>query len=213
MRWLEGSPERYDAGMRLITFGQVAKLHAAATEAAVAEPGDRVLEIGSGTGTVTALLVARGARVTAVDQSPDMIEQARQRLSPAGETDVRWLEQTAAEVDGLPEADFDAIVISLCLSDMSSNERTFVLTACTRLLATGGRLVVADEVHAPPGLRRWAQRVWRLPQSALGWLLVGEVSRPIANLAQEIRRAGFTPRHEHRFMLGSLALIVAEVAP
>ena len=76
MRWLEGSPERYDAGMRLITIGQVARLHEAAADAAVAKPGDRVLEIGCGTGSVTALLVARGARVTALDQSPDMIEQA-----------------------------------------------------------------------------------------------------------------------------------------
>ena len=77
MRWLEGSPERYDAGMRVLTFGRVSALHAAAAQAAVAEPGDRVLEIGCGTGTVTSLMQSRGACVIAIDQSPDMLELAK----------------------------------------------------------------------------------------------------------------------------------------
>ena len=71
MRWLEGSPERYDAGMRVITFGSVSALHAAVAEAAVGQPDARVLEIGCGTGSVTARLRARGAIVTALDQSPE----------------------------------------------------------------------------------------------------------------------------------------------
>ena len=40
MRWLENSPKRYDAGMRLLTFGCVAKLHTAVADAAVARAGD-----------------------------------------------------------------------------------------------------------------------------------------------------------------------------
>ena len=35
MRWLEESPERYDAGMRLLTLGRISKLHAAVAAAAV----------------------------------------------------------------------------------------------------------------------------------------------------------------------------------
>jgi demethylmenaquinone methyltransferase/2-methoxy-6-polyprenyl-1,4-benzoquinol methylase len=82
MRWLEGSPERYDAGMRTLTFGRVERLHAAVAMAAVPddEAGVRVLEIGCGTGAVTALLVSRGAAVTALDQAPEMLEQAKARL-------------------------------------------------------------------------------------------------------------------------------------
>ncbi len=207
MRWLEGSPERYDAGMRLITFGQVTPLHAGVTEAAAARPGDRVLEIGCGTGAVTKRLLDRGARVTALDQSPDMIERARARV---GTDTVDWLEQTAAEIDALPEASFDAIVLCLCLSDMSASERAYVLRACPRLLAPGGRLVAADEVHAPPGWRRVLQRLGRLPQAALGWLLVGALSQPVADLGGELERAGFALQSEQRWLGGSLALLVAE---
>ena len=58
MRWLEGSPERYDAGMRLLTFGRVPAVHAAVARAAVPGSGGRVLEIGCGTGAVTARLQA-----------------------------------------------------------------------------------------------------------------------------------------------------------
>ena len=208
MRWLEGSPERYDAGMRFVTFGKVTKLHAAV--AAFAKPGDRVLEVGCGTGTVTRQLLARGADVTAIDQSPEMIEQARQRVGEGFTGQVAWLEQTAAEIDGLADAAYDAVVLSLCLSDMSTSERAYVLRECARVVRPGGRIVVADEVRAPRGLRRAAQLLWRLPQALLGWLLAGVVSRPIADLPGELRAAGLDPRHEQRWLFGSLALVAAE---
>ena len=69
MRWLESAPQRYDAGMRWLTLGRVSKLHDALAAAAAPAPGAAVLEIGCGTGAVTARLVARGAIVTALDQS------------------------------------------------------------------------------------------------------------------------------------------------
>ena len=93
MRWLEGSPARYDAGMRALTFGRVVELHTAVVDAAVAHPGDRVLEIGCGTGSVSARLLARGAKLTAIDQSPEMLEQAKTRLGAEADR-VSWLEQT-----------------------------------------------------------------------------------------------------------------------
>ena len=211
MRWLEGSPERYDAGMRFITFGNVTKLHAAIAEAAAPVPGARVLEIGCGTGSVTTLLLDRGAEVTAIDQLPDMIEQAKARVANGASERVVWLEQTAAEIDRLPRGSYDAIVLSLCLSDMSGSERAFVLRESARLLAPGGRLVVGDEVRAS-GSAGALQRLWRLPQAAVGWLLVGGLSKPIGDLSGEIRAAGLVPARETRWMLGSLALVVAEAS-
>lgn len=206
MRWLEGSPQRYDAGMRLLTFGRVTRLHEAVVAAAARKPGDRVLEIGCGTGSVTARLVAAGAQVTALDQAPEMLEQARARLPEAG---VTWLEQTAAEIDRLPEAGFEAVVLSLCLSDMSASERGFVLREARQRLAAGGRVVVADEVRAT-GMLGLLQRLWRVPQAALGWLLVGSVSRPVPDLSAELRVAGLAVHAEQRWLLGSLAVMVAE---
>jgi ubiquinone/menaquinone biosynthesis C-methylase UbiE len=210
MRWLEGSPERYDIGMSMLTLGRVSALHQAVALAAAAKSGDRVLEIGCGTGSVTALLLARGARITAIDQSPDMLEQARARLPGAASPPVEWLEQTASEIDALPTEAYDAVVICLCLSDMSAGERAFVLRESVLRLAPGGRLVAADEVRAKGGWRRIAQLLFRVPQAALGWLLVGSLSRPIPDLASELRVAGLEVTSEQRWMWGSLALIEAE---
>ncbi len=210
MRWLEGSPERYDVGMRALTFGRVVPLHSAVADAAVAQSGDRILEIGCGTGSVTALLLERGARVTAIDQAPEMLERATAHLGEALAGQVEWLEQTASEIDKLPRDHFDAVVICLCLSDMSMSERSFVLHEAKSRLAPGGRLVVADEVRPPTGWRRALQSLLRIPQAALGWLLVGSVSRPIPDLKSEVLATGLRLREERSWLMGSLSLVVAE---
>jgi demethylmenaquinone methyltransferase/2-methoxy-6-polyprenyl-1,4-benzoquinol methylase len=209
MRWLEGSPERYDAGMRALTLGRVARLHAAVAEAALSSPGERVLEVGCGTGTVTALLLARDAQITAIDQAPEMLEQARLRLGSAA-AQVEWIEQTASEIDRFDAGSFHAVVLSLCLSDMAPSERAFVLTQAVRCLAPGGRLVVADEVRAPSGWRRALQRVMRFPQAAAGWLLVGSVSRPIPDLPSELAATGASVGPPRSWLMGTLSLVVAE---
>lgn len=211
MRWLEGTPGRYDAGMRALTLGRVVRLHRAVADAAVVAPDDRVLEIGCGTGSVTALLRERGARVTALDQSPEMLETARARFE--GDEAIEWREQTAAEIDALPEAAYEAVVLSLCLSDMSRSERDFVLRESVRRLVPGGRVVAADEVKPTGWLRGGIQRIWRVPQASLAWLLVGSVSRPIADLGGELRAAGLFVRDEQSWLFGTLALVVGERRP
>jgi ubiquinone/menaquinone biosynthesis C-methylase UbiE len=211
MRWLESAPSRYDAGMRWLTCGRVTRLHEAVAEAAVPEPGARVLEIGCGTGAVSARLLGRGARLTALDQNPEMLERARRRPAVRG-AEVEWLERSAAEIDALPAAAFDAVVASLCLSEMSAGERRFVLAEAARRLAPGGRLVVADEVR-PRGWRRLGFALLRAPQAALGWLLAGSLSRPLGDLAGEVAATGLMVREERRWLAGSLALVVAERAP
>ena len=210
MRWLEGSPGRYDAGMRTLTLGRVSLLHDAVAAAAVRRRGDRVLEIGCGTGAVTQRLLARGAEVLAIDQSPEMLVQAQARPGNEG---AEFSEQTASEIDRLPEASFDAVVLSLCLSDMSSSERRFVLKESAVRLAPKGVLVAADEVRAPAGWRRALQLLWRGPQAAIGWLLVGGVSRPVPDMGSEIEAAGLRICNVRSWLLGSLALVVAERRP
>jgi demethylmenaquinone methyltransferase/2-methoxy-6-polyprenyl-1,4-benzoquinol methylase len=210
MRWLEGSPERYDAGMRVLTLGRITDLHRAVADAAITRPGNRILEIGCGTGSVTTLLLERGAQVTAIDQAPEMLEIATERVGAASADRVEWLEQTAAEIDKLPRDHFDAVVICLCLSDMSASERAFVLREAALRLAPGGRLVAADEVRPAGGWRRVLQTLWRIPQAALGWLLVGSVSRPLPDLAGEILAAGLHVCDERGWLMGSLSLVVAE---
>jgi demethylmenaquinone methyltransferase/2-methoxy-6-polyprenyl-1,4-benzoquinol methylase len=209
MRLLESAPNRYDAGMRAITLGRVGRLHAAVAAAAAPRPGLRILEIGCGTGAVTERLVALGSRVTALDQSPEMLERARARLADAPSGSIEWLERTASEIDAFPGESFDAVVVSFCLSDMSAGERAFTLRHAARLLRSGGVLAIADEVIPEPIGQRVIHALLRLPQASIGWLLAGATSHPIPDLPGEIRAAGFAVQREERWLLGSLTAIRA----
>ncbi len=148
--------------------------------------------------------------VLALDQNPAMLEQARARLGPDPSARVTWLERTASEIDAQPEAAFDAVLASLCLSEMSAGERAFVLRAAARCLRPDGVLAVGDEVTP---LRFWQRALFallRAPQLALAWLIVGASSRPITDLPAELRAAGFQVREERRWLLGTLAVVVSE---
>ncbi|KUL23039.1 class I SAM-dependent methyltransferase [Streptomyces regalis] len=79
-------------------------------DAAEVRPGVRVLDVGTGPGTVAAAACARGARVTAVDAEPTMVQLA---LRAAPEADVR-----VAALPELPFGDgqFDAVVANFVLN-------------------------------------------------------------------------------------------------
>jgi SAM-dependent methyltransferase len=66
--------------------------------------GSRVLEVGCGTGQLTAALVARGLQVHAVDPAPNMIRLAREAIGPSARFEVARFEEL-----GLPPAPFDAL--------------------------------------------------------------------------------------------------------
>ncbi len=135
-----------------------------------------------------------------------MLEQARGRVPSES---VRWVERTAAEIDALPAGSFDAVVASLCLSEMSGDERSFVLRAALHPLRAAGLLVVADAVRAGPGWQRGLQLVTRAPQAALAWVLTGSVARLIPDLVGEVVAAGFEVREVRRWLTGTLTMIVA----
>jgi SAM-dependent methyltransferase len=138
-----------------------------------------------------------------------MIEQARERLREVVPA-VDLVERTAAEIDSLPEQGFDAVVASLCLSEMSAAERAFFLREAAKRLRPGGILAIGDEVIPRERGGRLLYRLLRAPQAILGWLLVGAVSSPLRDLEGEIRAAGFKIESDRRWLLGSLAAVVAE---
>jgi len=74
------------------------------------EPGDEVLEIGTGSGFVTACLAALSREVVSVDRHTDFIERTRGRLGAEGITNVR-LECTDA-FGWQPGRQFDAICVT-----------------------------------------------------------------------------------------------------
>jgi protein-L-isoaspartate(D-aspartate) O-methyltransferase len=74
------------------------------------QPGESVLEVGTGSGYFTALLSSRGARVTSVEIVPRLAGEAKAKLARAGVRDVDLRTGDAAR--GFSAATFDAIVLT-----------------------------------------------------------------------------------------------------
>lgn len=110
------------------------------------EPGSRVLDAGCGTGPLTAELVRRGHRVTAVDISAQMVERCRRHLESAGlaADACRLVRGEISQLD-LEPGGFDA-VFALGFLQYQDDERA-ALADLARLLAPGGRLVVSGPIH------------------------------------------------------------------
>jgi SAM-dependent methyltransferase len=103
--------------------------------------GDEVLELGCGVGRMTAPLLQRGYRVTAVDNSPEMLEH----VPPEATRVCSYIERLS-----LGPA-FDTVILASCLINSPySAHRAALLTACRRHLRVGG--VLLFERHDPDWL-------------------------------------------------------------
>ncbi|OQD52047.1 SAM-dependent methyltransferase [Streptomyces phaeoluteigriseus] len=139
---------------------------AAARWALEPAPGTRVLDLGAGTGKLTAALVALGADVTAVEPDPAMLTELRRAL-PA----VRAL-RGSAEAIPLPDASVDAVLAGNAMHwfDMAAAGPEIA-----RVLAPGGILaglwnVVDDRVEWVAGLARVGGSAAVGPRDTLtGW--------------------------------------------
>jgi trans-aconitate methyltransferase len=108
------------------------KLAAGVLELLEAKSGERILDLGCGTGHLTAQIAAAGAKVVGVDKSPDMIQQAREKYPS-----VRFEVMDAREI-AFPES-FDAVFSNATLHWI--NEPGRVIAGIAKALRPGGRFV------------------------------------------------------------------------
>jgi ubiquinone/menaquinone biosynthesis C-methylase UbiE len=119
-----------------------------------ARPGERVLEIGPGTGHALAALahsVGPAGRVTGVDLSARMLGRSRRRVTRAGHPGRIGLIQGDAHRLPLAAGVFDAVFMSFVLELIDTPQIPLVLDECRRILRPGGRLaVVSLQLTRPP---------------------------------------------------------------
>jgi demethylmenaquinone methyltransferase/2-methoxy-6-polyprenyl-1,4-benzoquinol methylase len=210
MKILESAPERYDWGIHLLFGDLIERVYREIAER-VAAPGAYVLDVGCGTGKVSLACAAKGARVVGIDVSPAMLDVARSRQVAEGVNErVQWLELGAAEIeDRFPERSFDAVVSCLAFSEMYPDEQSFVLTAARSRIKEGGTLLIADEVRPETrGGRLWSS-LRRAPAVAVTFLISQTTTRPIDQLQERVRAAGFPRVVEERLPPGDFALVQA----
>jgi protein-L-isoaspartate(D-aspartate) O-methyltransferase len=96
-------------------------------------PGDRILEIGTGSGYQAAILSALGARVRSVEIVPELATSAREHLDEAQAADV-WTRQGDGYYGWPEEAPFDAIMVTAAAASIPS--------PLIQQLRPGGRMVI-----------------------------------------------------------------------
>ncbi len=135
----DGVAARYDLTNTVLSFGQDRGWRRATRAALALRPGERVLDVGAGTGVSTEELERSGAHAIGADLSTGMLR--------AGRTAGRTVPLVAGDALHLPfpDAAFDAVTISFALRNVVDPEAA--LRELGRVTRPGGRLVVCEFSH------------------------------------------------------------------
>ncbi|HEV7314704.1 class I SAM-dependent methyltransferase [Sphingopyxis sp.] len=139
-----GSLDRYDAAIALMTREK--RWRSDLLRFAEPRPGERIVDIGCGTGTFAIALkqAAPESFVLAVDPDAAVLEIARAKAEVA-DTEIRWFEAMGDELDGIEALrQCDKIVSSLVLHQCPMAVKEAIAAQMFRLLRPGGTLFIAD---------------------------------------------------------------------
>jgi ubiquinone/menaquinone biosynthesis C-methylase UbiE len=126
--------------------------------AAIAE-GERVLDVGCGTGTlaIAAARAAPGVRVTGLDADPAILTRARAKAAAAG-IEIAFDEAMSTSLP-YPDASFDLVLSTLFFHHLPDDGKRATAAELVRVLRPGGRFVIGDLGRPHDPLMRVAVRL------------------------------------------------------
>ncbi|MEZ5925348.1 MAG: class I SAM-dependent methyltransferase [Hyphomicrobiaceae bacterium] len=152
-------------------------------------PGQRILDLGTGTGAVARALARRGARVVGVDISDGQVAEARRRAAEA-ELGIDF-RVAPAEAPPFPDRSFDAVTANQCFWYF---DKPRLFGALRRLLVPGGRIVVSHfnwQTTTDHIVRETESLILKHNPAWQGAGLVGEVETVPDWLPGDFRQDGF----------------------
>ena len=117
----------------------------AVIEALECRPGERVLEVGVGTGLSLPLYPAH-AHIVGVDLSHEMLEKARQRVARLGLRNVESLQEMDAEAMSFPDASFDKVVAMYVVSVVERPKK--LMAELERVCRPGGEIFIVNHARS-----------------------------------------------------------------
>ncbi len=161
-------------------------------------PGERILEIGCGTGNSLSDLSRKATQagsVVGIDLSRGMLHQARQRLTQGNASAPIFITQADAVLLPFNKNVFDVIFLSFTLELFNKAEIPVVLAECFRVLKPGAKLGVVFISNS--GGRSWITSIY--------WFLHRAFPRVVdcspIDLLPFLKTAGFYPRDQQIFSL------------
>jgi phosphatidylethanolamine/phosphatidyl-N-methylethanolamine N-methyltransferase len=129
-------------------------------------PGERVLEVGVGTGLALPHYTP-GKTVVGIDLSRDMLRRAQERVATQRLRNVSGLLEMDAERMGFADGSFD-IAVAMFTATVVPDARRLV-REMRRVVRPGGELLFVNHFRAEGGLRWWVERAMAPLSRVLGW--------------------------------------------
>jgi ubiquinone/menaquinone biosynthesis C-methylase UbiE len=136
---------RYDFLIWLVSLGREKSYREKALNLVGLKPGESVLDVGCGTGTLAIAAKRRvgpAGRVYGIDASPEMIARARMKANRAG-VEVTF-ENAVAEKMPFTGRTFDAVLATVMLHHLGRKARQQCACEMRRVLKPGGRMLAVD---------------------------------------------------------------------
>lgn len=190
MKVLESAPDRYDMGIRILTLGRLDKAYDRLTS--YIKSGQKVLDIGCGTGALTLRAALKGANVKGIDLNLQMLEIAQKRANKTNvKKNVEFCEMGAAELDSEKTENYDVVMSGLCFSELTEDELIYTMKEVKRILKPKGILLVADEVIPNRLSKKMFNWLIRFPLVIITFILTQTTTKAVDNLPEMTEKAGF----------------------
>lgn len=140
----------YDLMVWFLTLGRERAFRDKIAALACLAPGERVLDIGCGTGSLALAAkrsVGAAGAVCGIDASPEMIARARKKAAKAG-IEIAF-QEGAAQALPFAAAQFDAVLSTVMLHHLSRSARKDCAEEMRRVLKPGGRALAVDFAATP----------------------------------------------------------------
>ncbi len=189
MKILETAPGRYDKGIRILTLGRLGKAYDRLTSHI--RKGQKILDLGCGTGALTIRAAQKAAKVKGIDINSQMLEIAQKRAAEANlAQNVELCEMGVAELGGEESESYDIIMSGLCFSELTEDELLYTLREAKRILKPEGLLLIADEVRPKSISKMILNWLIRIPLVTITYLIAQTTTKAVKNLPEKVEKAG-----------------------
>ncbi|MFX1344765.1 MAG: corrinoid protein-associated methyltransferase CpaM [Promethearchaeota archaeon] len=207
MKALEKKAERYDKGIKTLTFGKYPKIQQFIADNYLND-GENLLDIGMGTGTFAILAANKGLNVTGIDFSEKMLIVAKKNIKKKKLSERINIKRTPIiNLDKeFKNYSFDKVTAMLLFSELYEKEQDFTLDQVYRILKDTGEFILVDEVKPKVFWKKVLFFIIRVPLVIITFLKSQLTTKALKNFEERLKNHRFEIIDEKYYLLDTLKL-------